>query len=304
MSTRISWSFALALMLAGCQHASSTVASRGAGSNPTGASSDIVANVANVVLGSGWYPFETYAGQSFRWVDNDAVLVIPNPSSTVTKLAMVLEAGPGMGVNTKAFTLDVIGDGNIVARPVVHGRERIRLDLPVLIGKDNAFRLHVQGGGQRTPNDKRVLNFRVFSITDASNDQSLAAGPVDIVRGPNLKLGPNWYPLEQYKGDTFRWVDNDAAIQVDSDRRQNRRLQLLLAAGPSVKTPGNVQITLTGFRGRALQTATVKERGTVYLNLPLNRGRNDFALHTNTTGKRAPGDPRVLNFRVFSISVQ
>ena len=299
--SRLSWFLALALLFTGCQ--TNSTAHAAASSAPP---SDIVPSVSAITLGAGWYPFETYAGQSFRWVDNDAVFIIPKPDNTVAKIAVELEPGPGLGVNTKAFTLDVIGDGSVAASTVVRGHQRVRLDLPVLIGKDNAFRFHVAGGGKKIPSDKRVLNFRVFALTDASNDPTLAAGTPDIVRGPNLKLGANWYPLERYKGETFRWVDNDAVFEVNSDRRQERRLELLLAAGPSAKSPGNLQLALRGWKGKQLQTGSAKGGGTrtMFFNLPLQRGNNVFSLHADSSGKPAPKERRVLDFRVFTISVQ
>jgi hypothetical protein len=305
--SRLTWYFALALLFASCQsNSTGTSGSKAAGVSPSALPTDIVSSVTNIQLGSGWYPYETYAGQSFRWVDNDAVFVIPKPETTIAKVAIVLEPGPGLGVNTKAFTLDVIGDGQLAASATVKGRSRVRFDLPVLPGKDNAFRLHVVGGGKKIATDKRVLNFRVFTLADATSDPSLAAGSPDIIRGPDIKLGPNWYPLEQYKGETFRWVDNDAVIEVKSDRRQNRRLELLAAAGPSIKSPGNLQLSVRGWKGKVLQSGTIKGGGmrTIYFNLPLQAGRNVFSLHADSSGRRAPRDTRVLDFRVFTLSVQ
>jgi hypothetical protein len=40
----------------------------------------------------------------------------------------------------------------------------VKLFVPVEAGKTNEFRLHVDGGGKKAPNDPRVLNFRVFEV--------------------------------------------------------------------------------------------------------------------------------------------
>ena len=303
-------SLAFVAVLAGCQTTGGNQASSSnASTSPsaaiasTGAIShgDIVAKGGDISLGRGWYRYETYKGRSFRWVDNDATFVVDS-KGPIAKLAVTLEPGPGLP--STAFTLDVLGlDRRVIAQAPVSGRQRVRFDLPAQIGK-NAYVLHVVGGGKKIATDPRILNFRVFRIADAATDTTIGAGHPDITTGSGLRLGTNWYPLEQYSGETFRWVDNDAQIIVTSDTAQDRRLKLVAAAGPSIRSPANFLVALNDADGHLLQAGKIKARGFVYFNLPLKPGTNTFTLQVDSTGKKAPNDPRVLDFRVFSLSIQ
>ena len=61
------------------------------------APSDIVSPGSGLTLGTGWYLHETAAGNSFRWVANNAQIVVNRPIGSVKKIAIVAEAGPGLG---------------------------------------------------------------------------------------------------------------------------------------------------------------------------------------------------------------
>jgi len=152
--------------------------------------------------------------------------------------------------------------------------------------------------GRSSPNDSRVLNFRVFKIAVSRMSSDV------LPSGSGYKLGRGWYPLETFNGETFRWVDNDAQIVVTSQSARTRRLKIVAAAGPSIVSPADFSLQLRDKDGRPIQIGKIKARGTVYLELPLAVGSNTFALHADSTGRKAPNDPRVLDFRVFALSVQ
>ncbi len=267
------------------------------------ASADIVSPGSGLTLGTGWYLHETSEGTGFRWVNNDAQFVVHRPSGTIKKITIEAEAGPGVG--DPKMTLHIVDrGGHEIAQATFDGKQRERFDLPVEAGKDAVFRLHVDGGGKRIPKDPRTLNFRVFAIGDAASDQALGAGHPDVA-GSGVKLADNWYPLEEYKGEVFRWVDNDAHFDVSSDRQGNRRLKMVVAPGPGLKRPADFVISLRDASGREVQKADVRGRQTVYLNLPLAEGSNRFTLHVDGGGKAGVnGDARTLDFRVFSMSVE
>jgi hypothetical protein len=118
---------------------------------------DIVPLGSGLRLGSGWYPLETYAGETFRWVNNDAELSV-EPAAAGT-LALELEPGPGLG--TRPFDLQVLdASGHAVETVPVSHRQMVRVHL-----RTGTYRLHVGGGGQPCPGDWRILNVRVFRIT-------------------------------------------------------------------------------------------------------------------------------------------
>jgi FkbM family methyltransferase len=114
-----------------------------------------------ITTGQGWYPFEHYRGQTFRWVANDAELIIREPTGTRQTLSLEVEPGPGVG--SRPFMLQVLDEkGHPAATAEVKGRRVIHMRLPIVKGQSAIFRLHVEGGGIPVPNDPRILNFRVF----------------------------------------------------------------------------------------------------------------------------------------------
>ena len=114
-------------------------------------------------LGRGWGVTETFHNETFRWVENDAQIVIATPRRGDATVVLLAEAGPGMGsVSFLLKALDV--SGRQVSAVKVDGRKTVELPVPVEPGKPNQFRLHVDGGGRQTPQDPRILNFRVFQI--------------------------------------------------------------------------------------------------------------------------------------------
>jgi hypothetical protein len=124
-------------------------------------STDIVRG-ADIELRSGWGVLETFRKESFRWVENDAQVVIRASEPGDAALALVVEPGPG--IEGRPFVLKVLdGSGRQVDAAKVNRRGRVELSLPVQAG-DNEFRLHIEGGGKRIADDPRVLNFRVFRI--------------------------------------------------------------------------------------------------------------------------------------------
>lgn len=129
---------------------------KSAGSEGAG---DIV-HGANLRLGAGWGALETFQGEHFRWVDNDAQISIHGPQTGDAELSLALEAGPGVGGKCQIDVLDP--SGGRVSAAVVEGRATVKFLLPVQRGTAAEFRLHVDGGGRRISSDPRILNFRVF----------------------------------------------------------------------------------------------------------------------------------------------
>jgi hypothetical protein len=103
-----------------------------------------------VRLLKGWYPLETFNDETFRWVSNDATIAVPDGRS-----AFELEVESGPGLDFAPFRLDVRGPGEPKAT-AVSGRTTLAIPGP------GEYVLHAEGGGKRTADDKRVLNFRVF----------------------------------------------------------------------------------------------------------------------------------------------
>jgi hypothetical protein len=130
---------------------------------PAERTADIVGDDRRLRLGQNWYPFERFAGETFRWFDNDAEIVVDRlPHGPVT-LELDLAPGPGLGGQPCRLTV-LDRSGQALARATVGERAAVRLPLTITSQPEATFRLHVEGGGQPTPGDPRILNCRVFSI--------------------------------------------------------------------------------------------------------------------------------------------
>jgi hypothetical protein len=116
---------------------------------------EIISSASGVSLGENWYPIETWNGETFRWVNNNAELNLDKP-----RLTMEIEPGPGL--DSAPFDLLVLDkDNKVLTKTPVMGREFVTVSVLKLSEK---IKLHIEGGGKATPNENRELNFRVFQI--------------------------------------------------------------------------------------------------------------------------------------------
>ncbi|NOT60458.1 MAG: hypothetical protein HOP19_09565, partial [Acidobacteria bacterium] len=125
---------------------------------------DIATLKGGLTFGSGWYEPETIRGKTFRWVNNDAELSVTMPATQPDPLVLELETGPGL--SNKPFELQLLSsEGKLIAKAPISSREQIKLKLPTAAANTETFKLHVEGGGQTTTGESRILNFRVFSAS-------------------------------------------------------------------------------------------------------------------------------------------
>ncbi len=250
---------------------------------------DILTPANNTSLGAGWFPLEAYRAESFRWVTNDAEIYVASLRNVKHYLQIHLEPGPGLSL--KPFELLIKEQNQTLTRTTVKGRQMISLELPPAEPAVRKLVLHIEGGGRPAPNDTRVLNFRVFKIT-------FMPALVDVL-APEVgaKLGPGWYPLETFNGETFRWAGNDAKITIDVPGTA-KNLLLELEPGPGVNSKPFV-LRVLNDAGVQVTEAEVKTRRVVAI--PLD-GASSLTLHAEGGGKKIGSDDRIMNFRVFQHS--
>lgn len=258
------------------------------------ASKDIASAADGVHLGSGWYPFEQYQGQTFRWVNNDAEIVAC-PAAGHATISLELEPGPSLG--SKKMTLLVRSAEGTSQILSVLDRRVVRIALAN--SAPQTLVLHVQSRGLRVPREKRMLNFRVFSISLGSN---ASACPKDVLRdGSPLKLGAGWYAGETNGGESFRWVNNDAEIVLTKSTARPFKLEADVEPGPGLAGAPLI-LTLTDSSGHPVgKTAPVAAREVVSFPLHAATAKTRYRLRVASPDKRVPGDARILNFRVFDI---
>ena len=120
---------------------------------------DVISPELQAKLGTGWYPLETFNGETFRWAGNDAKIVVSDPGGLKN---LLLEIEPGPGVNSKPFVLRVLDDAGA---QVTEADIKSRRSVAVPLDGAASLTLHAEGGGKKTGSDERILNFRVFQYS-------------------------------------------------------------------------------------------------------------------------------------------
>jgi len=244
-----------------------------------------------VALGPGWGRLETHRGESFRWVSNDAILYVAMLRNVDHQVQLQIEPGPGVGL--KPFKLNVLDadDGKQVADVAVKGRHTVSFTIPGGEPRIHTLKMRTDDGGKSSPGDARVLNFRLFRIV-----VNLLPGDVLPPR-VGYRLGIGWYPLETFGGESFRWVNNDAQIEVTS--AATAPLALEIEPGPGFEL-GPFRLHVYDSANSPIASFDVKKRERVTFAVPPGVKLPTFIrLHVEGGGKTTSQDKRVMNFRVF-----
>ncbi len=147
---------------------------------------DIADAEGPIAFGAGWYAVEREAsGRPFRWVGEDAEIILTSNSSPSVVLEMEVE--PGSGVSHRPFKMLVLDETQgTVAVGMVQGRQVVRVALRVRPDSVNRFTIRTEGGGRPSPGDTRTLNFRVLSCSLGPEPQAgeiaLASGNLNFER--------------------------------------------------------------------------------------------------------------------------
>jgi hypothetical protein len=249
--------------------------------------SDILAPSNDVALGDGWYPVERAGADPFRWVENGATVHVAALQPVRHALRVVAEPGPGVGL--RPFTLSArLADGREIGAATVSGKQTITFVLPPESPRVFSVALHALGGGKASPNDARVLNFRVFSMTVERTSDVFPAWAVPAA---------GFYPAERLDGDLFRWVGSDATVDLDPAHR--KVLQFDAESGPGMQSkPFELHVVTSD--GVELVCARIGSRTRVRVPLRDVPGAHSIVLRAPGGGAVIGGDPRTLNYRVFA----
>jgi hypothetical protein len=263
--------------------------------------SDVITDGGGIWRGDNWYPLEKHAGQSLRWVNNNAeILVAPQPAGS--ELAIDLE--PGASLHGEPLKLEALdATGQVLLRKDVAGRQTVRLPLDSKEDESSGLstiRLHALNGGAAVAGDTRILNFRVFHVALQTATKPVITN--DLVANDDVvQLGANWFPPESLASDHFRWVDNDAAISVSDPRVLAKGLTVELEPGPGIRKRPMV-LRVLDSTGRQVQAMEISGRQTINIFPPTTtRKPAEYRLHVDNGGLKIATDPRILNFRVFKI---
>lgn len=135
----------------------------------------------------------------------------------------------------------------------------------------------------------------------ASGAASGANGGLQINPINGVFLGPGWYPVEHYNGETFRWANNDPEITACPDAA-DRTLAMMIEPGPGIGAK-TARITITGNRGDQ-STASITGRQFAKVNIVKGAPGETFSIHAASHNLPSPhGDRRTLNFRILEATL-
>ncbi len=121
---------------------------------------DIVPDGESFRLAQGWYPLETFNGETFRWAKDAASFVMVR---NMANLTLELEVGLGPSLGNKPLSLQLRKGSRkspiATARAVAHSYVTLHVGA---VRTGDTFVLHAQNQGKPVLGDPRVLNFRVL----------------------------------------------------------------------------------------------------------------------------------------------
>jgi hypothetical protein len=130
--------------------------------------------------GKGWHYLERAGAERFRWVSQDAELVVRTTGGR-RNLALLVEPGPGVGYRP-FHLLIALSNGEVVARALVNGLTYVKVPVPAWPGRVTALYLTTTEGGLPVAGEPRILNFRIFACGCAAGDApSMSAEPGYVI---------------------------------------------------------------------------------------------------------------------------
>lgn len=266
---------------------------------------DVAGVESGVRFGRGFYSVEKSGEQRFRWVADQATLLLTAP---VGARALTLDLEPGPYASHEAVDLTARDDaGTILAQGSVEGRERVCLALPVRAGVQQ--RIHLEACPRRAADVPRQLALRLFhcdwadSIPAGHQGLNFVATPKEASVGWDavaaqrpVGFGRGWYPREHYQGEVFHWGKSGAVLHIPSGG--GRHLSLLLEPARPEGKAGPVALELRDERGQVLGRAAIEGRQVVRFPVPRG-GSRTVTLHAAAEPVCRVEDPRTLSFRVL-----
>jgi hypothetical protein len=224
-----------------------------------------------------------------RRATEGAELVVNSLGRQQRELGLRVDAGVG-----RLEALDLAG--KIVATADIDKGGDVHLAVPTDPARASLLRLRLAGG-------KQVAAFRAFCPRGKTTHYRPPVLPADIVTS-DLELGENWYTAEIFRGESFRWVNNDAEVVLAASLTTRGDLKVIVEPGPGLGgQPG--QLTVRNQAGEVVATRSILGREEVHVHLPAGTEAGTlFRLHVANGGHPSPPDTRILNFRVMNCTLR
>jgi hypothetical protein len=173
-----------------------------------------------------------------------------------------------------------------LAREIWRGNPDVHIRLPMSQARLANLQLKQDGSGVS------------FSARALKRSLRGANGADDFLPpGMRARWKTGWYPLEYFKGETFRWMQKRGEVVWLSPDQSSGHLVLHVEPGPAVGFKP-CQVEICDQRGEVINVQEVRGRSTI--RIPISGGlAASLEVRGGGSPKNAPGDPRTLALRVF-----
>lgn len=258
---------------------------------------DIVTEGEGIRFGAGWYGVEQYVQELFRWMSEEAEIILERPRDADPRLLLDLDVGPSARGGT--LTLEVLdAAGTVLASTSLRERSKVILRMPDNISSA-VLRLRVRGDWVALETDARFLRVRLFDVmwnvtrwshesaAPARAEQSIRIRSVEA-RRVELALTPQAGANLENLGVTLRDRAGNELMRIASDRLQtagNEEYFLTLDAGFTWRGESE-QGSQSGWAFDIIgkQAATDWAETNQHISPYANQMRNPAYLHSNGCG--------------------
>src|SRR5262249_37613109 len=295
------------------------------------------ASGAGIRFGVGWYPLQHDEGGAFRWMENDAELILDTqPGGGILRIE--LEPGPGLGASPQPLQV-IDSSGAQLAEWSIAGRDTVRIHIPPSTNGPQRIRLRTPTGGRPVIDDPRILNLRILRCEWVETGGGVARAPgawwwwggergvrllgahrsggVGLVqkavrllgmRGDDVfdamcefEPGVGWHYLEREGNAKFRWTEPKSELHVCFDDGSTH-LAMLVEPGPSI---GYRAFDLAVRMPDGKMAGNVHIAGLTYVEIPLPvppgiAAKVQFEVEGAASSGSAAGDSRALAYRVLA----
>jgi hypothetical protein len=260
---------------------------------------DIIDAASGVVFGEYWGPRIAVAGQTARWADNDAELIVNPGGKGRLELRFMIEPGPEFA--GRASQLVILDDDGRALESVDLGgaRQLVRFDVPLDPRRVVRLRLRIGDRGDDRV-DPAPASFLVLRPDRARATRWQPWPSPDIIEPRDrLRLGRNWQGLESRAGEIFRRMENGAEVLVNAVPGAGVTLACDVE-GPPSDGAAPIRLEARGEDNRVLAEVELRGRRRWEIDLPpAARRQRVLRLRTAAGGAHVPTDSRILDLRVF-----
>ena len=146
--------------------------------------------------------------------------------------------------------------------------------------------------------DTRWALYRIAprSFLNESSRQSIAFGE------PVVTIDEGVSHEEEGAGETYRWASRRGQLSIHNIGDHPREVVVTFRAAAGV--PGDWELLLSAGRGEGLLRIDEKADELYRARLTVPSGRTSLSFRTDAPRVEAPGDPRVLVFRIYDVTIR